>query len=201
MNESPKQYFPSMRRVKQISVDHCGPAVVAMLLSHLGIKVWQRDVVRATGEDKEIKSYGMTVAELAHAVRVVATTVQFWYKDHAGIEDIRTLLENHQQPVGVEWQGIFGKYSDGDDGHYAVVTHIDEDKKSMLIADPYKPFAGVDRQIPIDKFYPRWWDENEVKDPQSGEKKKIKDVRLLFIVTKKDEKFPERLGMQLIPWV
>lgn len=168
-----------------------------MLLSFLGINVRQRDVVAATEAASKIKNYGMTVTELGRAVAIVAPhRAQFWYKDQAKLGDIQTLIEAYRYPVGVEWQGIFGKYSDGDDGHYAVVTHVDQDNKEIVMADPFKPFAGVDRLIRLDSFRKRWWDENEMVDPVSHARKMMKDVRMLFIVTRHHETFPRKLGMK-----
>ena len=45
-------------------------------------------------------------------------------------------------------------------------------------------------------FLKRWWDYNEVKDPQTGEKVFKKDEQLFFVVAPLDVSFPVELQMQ-----
>ncbi len=76
-----------------------------------------------------------------------------------------------------------------------MVTHIDTVNNVVMLADPYMRFAGSDRIFHILEFEDRWWDENEVKDPLTGNTHYERDYHMMFIVTSKDETFPESLGM------
>ena len=62
--------------------------------------------------------------------------------------------------------------------------------------DPYKDFVEQSRIIKISVFLKRWWDYNQVMDPQSGEKTFKKDEDLFFVVTPLEVSFPAELGMQ-----
>lgn len=187
-----------MERVKQRTLSHCGPAVLEMLLTYLDIKVNQDAFVDATGVAPKLKRHGMTVKELSLGIKRLVPQVQFWYKHHAAIDDITTIINTFKHPVGVEWQGIFGKHAgkDKDDGHYSIITWFDQHQKVFRIADPFPPFAGRDRRIAIKKFESRWWDLNEVKSVKTGRRRHVKDLRMLFIITPKKVVFPKDLGMR-----
>ncbi len=185
-----------MRRVRQISFSHCGPAVIVMLLSYQGIRAYQRDIVAAAGVGYKLKTHGMTVPELALAVKHIAPQVQFWWKEHASLNDLKEITTTHNHPVGVEWQGVFEEYADDDDGHYAIVTHIDTINNEIIMADPFKKYAGTDRHFAVTFFEGRWWDTNEVIDPITRHREVKKDDHMLFIITPKEAVFPETLGMQ-----
>lgn len=187
-----------LKRVSQISDSHCGPAVLQMLLNNLGIEVSQEDITRAAGAEKTINKNGTRIDQLAKAVEKIASQAKFLYKDNGSLDNIRTLLQNYGLPVGVEWQGIFEEEDDedGDYGHYSVVTNIDSSRQALVIVDPYKDYAFQDRIVSIRKFINRWWDENEILNPLTKIKKTIRDNRILFVVTYKDNLLPHELGMK-----
>lgn len=184
-------------KVTQISESHCGPAVLQMLLGNIGIEINQQAITQAAGATKTIVRNGIRIDEMAQAIANLNYPAQLWYKPHATIEDIRTLLDIYKYPVGVEWQGLF---SDDDEeinsatGHYSIVTRVDEEKKALIIADPYKDFADQDRIINIEKFHHRWWDINYFKD-ETGKKHRIRDNQVLFIVTPENIQFSPGLGL------
>jgi hypothetical protein len=189
-------------RVTQISEAHCGPAVIQMLLANLGIEVTQEEVAELGGATELIDLHGMRVDQLALAVRLISPNVQFWYKDHAKLRELITLVKNYKYPVGVEWQGLFGSEDDDDDdddsdyGHYSVVTHVDTKRKELIIVDPYKDFVSQDRIFSFDTFTSRWWDTNEITDPETGQERLVPDYHMMFIVTPKEATFPAQLGMK-----
>lgn len=188
--------MPQMRRITQISDSHCGPAVLAMLLSNLKIKVWQRDIVEAAEVGKRIMKYGMTVMEMARAVKRLVPEAQFWMKEGATIAELKKLVNDYQLPVGVEWQGEFGKYSDGeDDGHFSVVVGVDLKENEIVIADPFGPFAEEDREFSVSDFENRWWDYNDVRDEDTGGMKEVEDYHMMFVITDKNDNRPEELEM------
>ncbi|RPI28884.1 MAG: hypothetical protein EHM70_16260, partial [Chloroflexota bacterium] len=166
-------------RTMQISESHCGPAVIQMLLANLGIEVTQEAVAEAGGAAELIELNGMRVDQLALAVKELAPEAQFWYKDHAKLDELVALLNVHHYPVGVEWQGLFEDEDDEDEeedddeedeeddddenvledsetededyGHYSVVSHVDEENKQLIIVDPYKDYVSQDRIFSFDQ--------------------------------------------------
>lgn len=166
-----------------------------MLLSHCGSEINQEALVEAAEIRHELADYGMTIVEMGKAVSILAPQLQFWFKEYASIEDVETISSVHKFPVGVEWQGVFYEDEDEDNGHYGAVTHVDKANKIIFIADPYDRFAGTDRTFHIDEFEGRWWDENEVYDEAVGGRRVVRDEKMIFIVTPKNEIFPNTLGM------
>jgi len=184
-----------MRRVEQISTSHCGPAVVVMLLSYLGVDVSQESVVERADMSIAIENYGMLVSDMARAVEKITPQFQFWHKEGSSIPDLYQLVERYKYPAAVEWQGVFFEDSDEDDGHYSVVTHVDDTSDIIFISDPYKRFAGVDRVFHTDEFANRWWDDNDIYSPETGNIETKRDNNMVFIITGKEVVFPEELGM------
>lgn len=188
--------FTELPRISQITNSHCGPAVTQMLLGFLRVRVRQDDVVRAAGSTiKRLNKFGMNLEELAKAVSEIDSDLQFWIKDKATIKDLTDLIQKYKYPVGVEWQGEFGKYSDDDFGHYSIVSNIDMETDNIYLVDPYKMFAGKDRRFKIDRFEELWWDENEVRNTKTGKMDIVKDNHVIFIITPKSETFPRELKM------
>jgi len=186
-----KKPFPRMKRIKQISVSHCGPAVVVTLFSYLGYKVSQTAVVKTLRAQNKIKRIGLNVKDLGRAANALGKKkYAFWKKTHATIADITKIIKKYKYPVGVEWQVVFYEFADEDNGHYAVVTDVDKEKGILRIADPYPEFAGIDRKFEIRFFLKRWWDVNIIKG------KKIRDEKMMFVITPKRENWPKVLGMK-----
>lgn len=188
--------FPGMHRVRQITNVHCGPAVTKMLLSYVGVRVMQKEVVAAAGIDEmKLRSYGMLYAEIARAVRNVAPTCNFWYKNDSSLGELSQIVNVYKYPVGVEWQGIFlPEHKDEDDGHYGVITRVDTVNNLISIVDPYY-YDGEDRKLGVVEFERRWWDVNMVFDSTIQRWQEVYDRRLMFVVTLAGETFPEELGM------
>jgi hypothetical protein len=192
-------------RFTQISESHCGPAVIQMLLANLGIEASQEAIAEAGGATQLIELNGMRVDQLAKAVQSLAPQACFWYKDKASIQDLITLVEEYNYPVGVEWQGDFDADGDeensdsetGDDdyGHYSIVTAVRSDQGVLVIDDPYKDYRNQDRIFTIEEFERRWYDYNEITDPK-GHSRYIEDYHMLFMITLKEENWPKELGMK-----
>jgi hypothetical protein len=178
-----------------------------MLLSYLNVEVRQEAVAREGGATDLIELNGMRVDQLALAVRKLAPQTQFWYKDNSQISELAKLVSRYYYPVGVEWQGVFddpetnsdddGTETEDDDfGHYSVVTHVHPRKKQLIIADPYKSLILQARIFSYQEFEERWYDFNEVIDPESGRPKLVEDYHMMFIITPIEEVFPLKLGMK-----
>ena len=190
--------FSRLRRIQQITENHCGPAVIQMLLENVGVDVSQEEITEAAGATRTIETHGTRVDQLAKAVQELAPIAKLWYKDHASVEDLEYVLDECKYPVGVEWQGLFEDMDDDDDdyGHYSIVAHIDKTKDEIIVVDPYKDFVDQSRIVKMSLFVNRWWDFNEVKDPETGEKEFKRDEQLFFVVTPLSVAFPAELGMQ-----
>lgn len=190
--------FSRLRWIQQITENHCGPAVLQMLLENIGVNITQQEITEAAGATKTIETHGTRVDQLARAVHQLVPIARLWFKEHAGLDDIMYVLEEAKYPVGVEWQGLFEDMDDDDEdyGHYSIVAHIDKTRDELIIVDPYKDYVDQNRIIRISTFLERWWDYNEVKDPQTGDKVFKKDEQLFFVVVPLAVSFPVELEMQ-----
>jgi hypothetical protein len=200
MQNPPKdpRKFNRLRWIQQITENHCGPAVTQMLLENIGVNVTQETITEAADATLTIESHGTRVDQLAKAVDQLAPHARLWYKEGASPQDLEYVLNTCKFPVGVEWQGLFDDMDDDDEdyGHYSIVAHIDEAKDELIIVDPYKDFVDQNRILKMSLFLNRWWDFNDVKDPQSGEIISKKDQQLFFVIAPKETTFPIELGMQ-----
>jgi hypothetical protein len=220
----PRRSKPSVNfhqpQFRQISESHCGPAVIQMLLSNVGVEVSQEAIAEAGGAKDLIEMNGMRVDQLGLAVARLAPQVAFYYKEHATIDELVQVVNQYRYPVGVEWQGLFeDEDSDDEDdegpletasgmmlpdseteeedyGHYSLVLHADRRKKLLIIADPYKDYFDQDRIFTLQEFERRWYDYNEVPDPLTGRPVLVEDYHMMFVVTRKSTLFPRRLGMK-----
>jgi hypothetical protein len=190
--------FDRLRWIEQITENHCGPAVIQMLLENIGVNATQAEITAAAGATHTIETHGTRVDQLSKAVHQLASDATLWYKEKGTPEDLEYVLEVCKFPVGVEWQGLFGDVDEEDDdyGHYSIISHIDKWKDELIVVDPYKDFVDQNRILKISLFLNRWWDYNEVKDPETGEKIFKKDEQLFFVVAPRTVPFPVELGMQ-----
>lgn len=185
-----------MKRRRQITDSHCGPAVIQMLYSNLGLDIKQRDIASAAGVKDKIFVYGTTIPEMMQAVASLTPDLTFWYKNLSTKEELDFVINKVKYPVGVGWQGIFYEYEDEDDGHYSVATGINIPEDIIYLADPFIIFAGRDRRIKLHAFLKRWWDVNEIVNPATKEVTHQADDQVMFVITPKDEVFPQTLGMK-----
>ena len=182
--------FPSMKRVRQISSYHCGPAVISELFSYLGKDISQTAVVRSLRATNKIKSVGLNIHDLARATNALGRQeVIFWRKHKTTVNDLSLAVNKFKYPVGVEWQGVFYEDEDEDNGHYAVITKLDKEANYLRMCDTYANFSGVDRRFRINDFAKRWWDVNRIKG------RNIIDKKTMFVITPRDETWPKKLGM------
>ncbi len=190
--------FSRLRRIQQITENHCGPAVIQMLLENIGVNATQEEITEAAGATHTIETHGTRVDQLAKAVNQLAPIAKLWYKEKASPEDLEYVLDECKFPVGVEWQGLFDDMDDDDEdyGHYSIIANIDKVKDEIIVVDPYKDFVDQNRIVKMSLFLKRWWDFNEVKDPQTGEKTFKKDEQLFFVVAPLSVTFPAELQMQ-----
>src|SRR5512138_111558 len=134
--QDPKR-FSRLRRIEQISENHCGPAVVQMLLENIGVSATQQEITEAAGATQTIATHGTRVDQLAKAVHELAPIAKLWYKEKSRIEDLEYVLNEAKFPAAVEWQGLFADMDDDDDdyGHYSILVHIDRLKDEVIVTD------------------------------------------------------------------
>jgi len=190
--------FSRLRRIQQITENHCGPAVIQMLLENIGVDATQEEITEAAGATHTIETHGTRVDQLAKAVQQIAPIAKLWYKEKASLNDLEYVLGSCKFPVGVECHGLYDDMDDDDEdyGHYSIISHIDKGKDEIIVVDPYKDFVDQNRIVKMSLFLNRWLDYNEVKDPQTGEKSFKKDEQLFFVVAPLSVTFPDDLGMQ-----
>jgi ABC-type bacteriocin/lantibiotic exporter with double-glycine peptidase domain len=204
MNKLPKKRQKiKIKAVAQKNGTYCGPAVLQMLFSHLGLEFTQDQIVDTAKIRTHIRKYGMQPRQMAQIVETLSPDYQYWFKQKATLVDLVQLIRRHHQPVGIDWQGLFYKTpeaekpSKADKGHYSIVIDVDKAKNTITILDPYPEFALKPRVLPLDWFQKRWWDTADDKNPQTGKFEKIKTTRFIYLIAPKTAKFPSKFGMQL----
>ena len=167
-----------------------------MLFSFVGKFIPQKRVASCLRAEGKIKTKGLNVHDLARASLILGKKeFVFWKKTEATVSDLAMVTNRYHYPVGVEWQGVFYEDEDEDSGHYGVVTKVNLDAGYLLIADPYRKFAGLDRKFRVSDFVKRWCDANEVTIPGTSRKNIVYDKKMMFVVTPKSLLWPRRLGM------
>ncbi len=191
-------------RIAQITDAHCGPAVIQMLMSHLGLQTTQQDITKSIGITRTIRYRGTRVDQLSQAVdKISFKNIKLWYKDHAKLSDIEQIINNYHLPAVIEWQGLFGykinpktgRKIQYNDSHYSIVTHIDPISKQVTLIDPYRDFIKQDRDFSYNQFRKRWWDVNIYVTPD-GESVNIYDYKLFFFLAPKQAEFPKSLKLK-----
>ncbi|HCQ31632.1 TPA: hypothetical protein DIU27_04610 [Candidatus Collierbacteria bacterium] len=208
----------TLSRARQETGSYCGPAVMQMLVSSLGLSMDQETLIDACKARKTVMREGIPLNDLSKGLQEMYPELDVWWKSEATIEDIQNLLDNGYF-VGVDWQGIFSgdEYGDdevnkwgdfwnkiigapevkGEQGHYCVALEVNKKKGYLRFADPYGHYAGKDRFVALWEFEERWWDDRIGKD-EKGKKTYVLESKLMFLVTKKGDEFPKSLGMMRV---
>jgi len=183
---------------------HCGPAVVKALLGFHKIEVNQDDVVNSGRVRTTIMKKGMRPTQIALAVKSLGQGLNFWYKQNATSRDLEKLIHIYKIPVAVNWQGLFFdsvkeekvKNIIEDRGHYSIVIDINIQKDEIMIDDPFAEYFAIPRIFSYKWFRSRWWDKDEVIKRSTNERNVLKTKKLIFVITPKNVKFPQSLGMK-----
>lgn len=174
---------------------HCGPATIEMLFSFYGISVSQTDISKAAGMADVIRiAQGMRLDELCTAVKALYPEGDYVLlaQYHSRIDDIIQIIDGLRLPVGVEWQGRFPR-RDGteyDQGHYSVLTAIDQDRRLLYIADPEDhDLLTPDGVLDLDVFADRWWEVDIVPLPDHSSNTGVIEMSgLIFVLVPQDRK-------------
>jgi len=164
---------------------HCGAASLEMLFLHYNVALSQDDIVRATKVPQQLWYEGFRIDELSEAVASLNSEFIVVGKFDNTLEDLKRVLENLQIPVGVEWQGMFidanGRYFE--EGHYSVITAIDENNELIHIIDPDDTSAIKNGIIKTSEFLSRWWEMNSISQEfENVTQEDIRNEGLMFIV-------------------
>ena len=209
--ETDQNYYDKLKRVRMINGSYCGPATLEILMSHFGIETNQDDIASSGVSIAHARKNGMSIENLAKAVRKLFPDYVLWVKREASLHDIERMVREFNYPVGIDWQGFFeeDEYEafppdefdepddpmlKGDEGHYSVVIDIDRSNNQIRLMDPYGSYAKRDRLFEVNYFFNRWWDDRMDKNPD-GSKKYVYENRLMFVVLPKNIRLPEILGM------
>ncbi len=168
-----------------------------MLLGNIGVDVSQQEITEAAGATHTIETHGTRVDQLARAVQGLVPIARLWYKEKASLDDIFYVLEEAKYPVGVDGRDcsrIWTMTTRTTDT--TVLSPTSKRPGELIIVDPYKDYVDQNRIIKISTFLERWWDFNEVMDPQTGETTFKKDEQLFFVAVPLAVSFPAELGMQ-----
>jgi hypothetical protein len=132
----------------------------------------------------------------ALAALALSPGTRFWAKVRADLPDLVAMVNRHDHPVGVEWQGVF-EGEETDRGHYSVVCAVDEGRGELQIVDPYQGYDAT-RVFPLSTFEERWWDFNEVLDPATGKEHLVEDFHMMFVVAPEGDEAPRAVGMEIV---
>jgi ABC-type bacteriocin/lantibiotic exporter with double-glycine peptidase domain len=120
---------------------YCGPASLKMVLRYYGEDRSEEELARLTNCSEERGVEAEQLTKVAKEFGFQAEIV-----DNAEIDTIREFVIDKKIPIIVDW------FSE-DDGHYSVVTDIDQE--NIYIQDPE---FGRLRAMRLEKFYRVWFD-------------------------------------------
>jgi predicted double-glycine peptidase len=118
----------------------CGPAALRAVLAFFDRDVSEEELAKLAGSNRK---EGTTPEGLVRAARALGFKAQA--RDCGSIQDLQSWLD-HGVPVIVDWFST-------DEGHYSVVTAIQEGK--VFMKDP--EFGGK-RELDVDSFERTWFD-------------------------------------------
>ncbi len=133
-----------------LNVGMCGPASLKIILQYYGIDIEEKELAKMTGWNKGL---GVNDKGIKKAAEILGFKVKI--KNNSSFKDIEKWL-NKKVPVIVNWFTGGGRdYSDSDiaDGHYSVVTGLDD--KFIYLQDPE---IGKIRKLKRDGFMSVWFD-------------------------------------------
>lgn len=128
----------------------CGPASLKIVLGYYGMEKTEKDLAKLCGAKKDL---GIDDQGIKKVAENLGFKVQI--KNNSSFKDIEKWLE-HGVPVIVDWftRGRMD-YADSNvaDGHYSVVTGLDE--KCIYLQDPE---IGKIRKLNREDFMTVWFD-------------------------------------------
>lgn len=139
----------------------CGPAVLKMVLSAVGIDKSQQEIVA----DTNISWWGVdTSIMIAYLSRFFS---QLNFKINASITDIESHLNQGHIVIVDWWDDLTDDPADPPDGHYSIVDSINREQGTVKLIDP--SHRGI-WDMKLTDFENRWYDCLDVdqKIRQSG---------------------------------
>lgn len=129
---------------------YCGPASLKILLSYYGVKKSEKGLAKLCGTTKELGTDDKRIKKVAEKLGFKVKI-----KNNSNFKDIERWLKR-KIPVIVDWftrGGVSYTGSDVADGHYSVVTGIDN--KFIYLQDPE---IGEVRKLDKESFMTVWFD-------------------------------------------
>ena len=138
----------------------CGPAVIKMALSAVGIDKTQAEIVA----DTNISWWGVDTSIMTAYLSRFFSDIGF--KINADIKDIELHLRRGDIVIVDWWDDLTDDPDDPPDGHYSIVAKIDKRRGTIKLIDPSA--RGI-WDMKISDFQDRWYDYLDVnqKIPQS----------------------------------
>ena len=139
----------------------CGPAVIKMALSAVGIDKTQAEIVA----DTNISWWGVdTSIMIAYLSRFFS---ELGFLTGAAIEDIEKHLNKGHFVIVDWWDDLDDDPADPPDGHYSIIAGVNREQGTIKLIDP--SHRGI-WDMKLSDFAARWYDYLDVnqKIRQSG---------------------------------
>lgn len=131
----------------------CGPAVIKMALSSVGIDKTQENIVA----DTNISWWGVdTSIVIAYLSRFFS---KIGFKIDANIKDIELHLRQGDFVIVDWWDDLTDDPADPPDGHYSIVAAINRERGTIKLIDPSA--RGI-WEMKLSDFEARWYDYLDV---------------------------------------
>ena len=114
------KYYPQQRDYA------CGPACLRMVFEHLGKKCSEEKLLKLCQTSEK---YGTSHKHLINAIR--NEKFKYYSKNKANLQDLIKHVNSRYLTI------INYVEPSSNEGHYAVVTGYTDDKKKIILADPY----------------------------------------------------------------
>lgn len=139
----------------------CGPAVLKMVLSAVGIDKSQQEIVA----DTNISWWGVdTSIMIAYLSRFFS---ELNFKINAAINDIESHLNQGHIVIVDWWDDLTDDPDDPADGHYSIVAAIDRRQGTIKLIDP--SHRGI-WDMKLTDFENRWYDcldvDQKIRQPR-----------------------------------
>lgn len=121
----------------------CGPASLKMILRYFDDDRTEEELARAAGSSKDDGTPAENLVTVARELGYDA-----WVEEDTSMDDLRHYVVDLELPVMVNWFSTT-------DGHYSVVTGIDDDAGEISLQDPE---IRRTRTMPIEEFEHVWFD-------------------------------------------
>ncbi len=100
--------------------DYCGPSSLKIVLEHFGVKITEKEIIKKV----KARKFGIEAEDLLAFAKKLG--FKGFVQDFSNLKDLRKYIKK-KIPVIVEW-------FEEDDGHFSIVTGIDQE--NVYLQDP-----------------------------------------------------------------